>query len=151
MLELHSPCALALAVSLTALVHYLATGMVCVVPLPLWPAHFISAADLEPKSKGGFCLVIDLRHINQRFTKVAVKFESLQLFRFAPQWLNVGISLDPSDAYHHLQIADSIGHLFIFKINGVCYQHAGLPMGWLLSPMILTKFMPPVISFLQCP
>ena len=75
---------------------------------------------------------------------------TLQLLCFAPQGLNVGISLDLSDAYHHLRIADSIGHLFTIDTDGVCYSHVGLPMGWQLSPMIFTKFMRLVISFLQC-
>ena len=73
--------------------------------------------------------MVDLRYINRWFTKVPVKFGTLQLLRFAPQGLHVGISLDLSDAYHHLCIADSIGHLFTFELNGVCYQHVGLPMG----------------------
>ena len=46
---------------------------------------------------------------------------TLQLLHFAPQELNVGISLDLSNAYHHLRIADSIGHLFTFELDGVCY------------------------------
>ena len=131
--------------------HYLATGAVREVPYPPWRTRFISAAHLEPKAKGGFRLVVDLRIVNTWFAKVPIKFETLQLLRFAPCDLSVGISLDLSDAYHHLRIADSIGHLFTFEIDGVCYRHVGLPMGWLLSPMIFTKFMRPVISFLRCP
>ena len=80
-----------------------------------------------------------------------MKFETLQLLCFAPQGLNVGISLDLSDAYHRLRIADSIGYLFTFEIDGVCHCHIGLPMGWLLSRLIFTTFMRPVISFLRCP
>ena len=45
----------------------LATSMVRIVPLPPWPAWFISAAHLEPKAKGGFHLVVDLRHVSQWF------------------------------------------------------------------------------------
>ena len=125
--------------------------MVHAVPLPPWPERFIFAAYLELKAKDGFHLVVNLRHVNWWFTKVTVKFETLQLLHFASQGLNVGISLDLSDAYHYLCIADPIGHLFTFKLDGVCYRHVGLPMGWLLSPMIFAKFMRPVISFLRCP
>ena len=39
----------------------------------------------------------------------------------------------------------------MFEMDSMCYWHVGLPMGWLLSPMIFTKFMRPVISFLNCP
>lgn len=133
------------------LLHYLATSVVRIVPLPPWPEQFISAAHLEAKAKGSFCLVVDLRHVNRWFTKVPVKLETLHLLRFAPQGLNVGISLDLSNAYHHLSIADSIGHLFTFELDGVCFRHVGLPMGWLLSPMIFTRLIWPVISFLRCP
>ena len=111
----------------------------------------MSAAHLEPKAKGGYRLVVDLRLVNTWFDKVPIKFETLSLLRFAPTGLQVGISLDLSDAYHHLRLADSIGHLFTFEVGGVLYQHVGLPMGWLLSPMVFTKFLRPVIAFLRCP
>ena len=61
------------------------------------------------------------------------------------------MSLDLIDTYHNLRIADYIGHLFTFEIDGVYYQHVRLPMGWLLLPMIITKFMRPVISLFHCP
>ena len=38
--------------------------------------------------------MVNLSHVNQWFTKIPVKFETLQLLRFAPQGLHVGISLD---------------------------------------------------------
>ena len=59
--------------------------------------------------------------------------------------------MDSSDGYHHLRLSDSIAYLFMFEVGGVLYQHVGLPMGWLLSPMMFTKFMQPVITFLHCP
>ena len=93
--------------------------------------------------------MVNLRHVNQWFTKIPVKFKTLQLLCFAPQGLNVGISLDLSDTYHNLRVADSISHLFTFEIDGAYYRHVGLPMGWLLSPMIFTKSMRPVIAFLR--
>ena len=51
--------------------------MVRAVTLPPRPEQFIFAAHLEPKAKSGFCLVVNLRHVKQWFTKVPVKFETL--------------------------------------------------------------------------
>ena len=63
----------------------------------------------------------------------------------------MGISLDLSDVYHHLRLFNSIAYLFTFKVGGILFQHASLPMGWLLSPMVFTKFMQPMIEILCCP
>ena len=63
----------------------------------------------------------------------------------------MGISLDSSDVYHHLRLSNSIAHLFVFEVEGMLYQHVGLPMGWLLLPMVFTSFMRPAITFLHCP
>ena len=80
-----------------------------------------------------------------------IKFETLLLLQFAPVGKSVGISLDLSDAYHHLRLSGSIANLFMFEVGGVLYQHVGLPMGWLLLPMVFTIFIPLVITFLHCP
>ena len=63
------------------------------------------------------------------FAKLHIIFKMLHMLYFALYDLSVGISLDLSDACNNLCIADSIGHLFIFEIDGACYQHVGLPMG----------------------
>ena len=101
--------------------HYIATGALKEIPHPPRNQRFISAAHLEPKAKGGYRLVVDLRLVNTWFDKVPIKFETLSLLRFAPDGLSVGINLDLRDAYHHLHLADSIGHLFTFEVGGVLY------------------------------
>ena len=131
--------------------HYLATGAVVEIPYPPYNQQYISAAHLEPKAKGGFRLVMDLRLVNTWLNHVPVRFETLAMLHFAPPGLELGISLDLSDMYHHLQVVDSIGYLLTFEIGGVLYKHVGLPMGWLLSSLVFTKLLRPVISFLRCP
>ena len=76
---------------------------------------------LEPKAKGEYRLVVDLRLVNIWFSKVPIKFETLALLWFAPAGLQVGISLDLSDAYHHLRLSDSIAHLLTFEVGGMLY------------------------------
>ena len=71
---------------------------------------------------------VNLCLVNTWFDKV-VKFETLSLLQFAPEGLQVGISLDLSELYHHLRFSDSIPHLLMFEIGGVLHQYVRLPMG----------------------
>ena len=60
------------------------------------------------KGSGGFRLVIDLKYLNTFFEFPKVKFESLPVLKFAPKNSHSAISVDISDAYHHLRVHESI-------------------------------------------
>ena len=64
------------------------------------------------KSSGGFRLVLDLKYINIHFDFPKVKFENLAVLRFCPTDVTHAISVDISDAYHHLRIHPALEHLF---------------------------------------
>jgi hypothetical protein len=61
-----------------------------------------------PKSSGGYRLVLDLRFINNFFAFNKVKFETLAILRYAPSTVTHAFSVDISDAYHHLALADHL-------------------------------------------
>lgn len=80
-----------------------------------------------------------------------IKYETLSILRFAPPALNVGVSFDISDAYHHLELHPTIQQFFTFQVGEYTYRCRGLPFGWSLSPYVFTKFMRPVIAALRSP
>lgn len=52
--------------------------------------------------------MLDLKFINKFFTANKVKFENLSVLRYAPKECNFAISIDISDAYHHLKLHDDL-------------------------------------------
>lgn len=111
----------------------------------------MSRSFFVPKSSGGYRLVIDLRFLNQHFTFNKVKFESLPILKFAPTTSQFAVSIDISDAYHHLRIHDDILKYFQFKIDGIFYEAVGLPFGWSPAPAIFTKFVKQVLNAIRYP
>lgn len=65
-----------------------------------------------PKASGGFRLVINLKHLNKHFEFPKVKFEDLRVLQNAALSVQFGISVDVSDAYHHLRIHASLEQYF---------------------------------------
>lgn len=85
-------------------------------------------------------MVLDLKFVNSHFTVNKVKFENLSVLRYAPKQANVAISIDISDAYHHLRLDQRLVKYFQFKIDGKFYEAVGLPFGWSPAPAVFTKF-----------
>lgn len=104
---------------------------------------------MVPKSSGGFRLVIDLRHINSFFAPPTVKFETLAFLRFASVHVTWGVTVDISDAYHHLALHPSIAPFFQFTIDNELFQCVGLPFGWNCAPTAFTKFVRPVLAAMR--
>ena len=61
------------------------------------------------------------------------------MLKNADMHVNFGVSVDISDAYHHLRLSAKIEHYFQFKIDGQFYVARGLPFGWAPAPGIFTK------------
>ena len=93
-----------------------------------------------PKLLGGFRLVIDLRFVNRFFEFPVVKFENLGVLRYSPRACTHAISIDISDAYHHLEIAPPLQQYFQFMVDGELFVCRGLPFGWAPAPGVFTKF-----------
>jgi hypothetical protein len=95
---------------------------------------------LVEKSSGGYRLVTDLRHLNSYFKPVSTKFESLQHLSYCSNDVECGISVDISDAYHHLRVHEDIAKYMCFQIDNEYYQCMALPFGWNCAPYAFTKF-----------
>jgi len=100
-------------------------------------------------------LVIDLRHLNEHCVKRSCRFESLSRLRKLARRHDFMISVDLTDAYHHIAIRPEDRHYFTFAIEtpaGVQYfSTAALNFGWTLSPWVFTTFMKAVVSYLRHP
>lgn len=53
-------------------------------------------------------MVIDLRFVNGFFDFEKVKFENLSVLKNCHVAVSHGFSIDVSDAYHHLRLADDL-------------------------------------------
>ena len=84
--------------------------------------------------------MLDLKFLNKFFTFPKVKFENLTVLKNAPVDSQYATSIDISDAYHHLRVADSIKVYFQFKIDDEYFMAIGLPFGWAPAPGVFTKF-----------
>lgn len=73
------------------------------------------------------------------------------MLRYAPSNITHGVSIDISDAYHHVELHPEIAKYFQFKVGDDFYQCCALPFGWRLSPFVFTKLMRPVISAIRNP
>lgn len=69
---------------------------------------YVSRSFFVEKSGGGFRLVLDLKFVNRFFDFPKVKFENLGVLKNANNEATHAFSIDISDAYHHLKVADSI-------------------------------------------
>ena len=75
--------------------------------------------------KGKRRLVIDLRHVNWHHIKRSCRFETLQKLRRMARRGDYMWSVDLSDAYHHVGIAEDDQRYFTFALQtlplrGVC-------------------------------
>ena len=103
------------------------------------------------KGSGGFRLVLDLKFLNKYFDFPKVKFENLTVLKHASPQVKYATSIDISDAYHHLRVADSIKCYFQFKINGEYFIAVGLPFGWAPAPGVFTKFVRQALNAMRYP
>ena len=105
--------------------------------------------------KGKPRLVIDLRWINEHCQKRTCKFESLSSLRRMARRHDWMVSLDMSDAYHHVGVHESDVHYFTFALEtaeGVEYfSTPALNFGWTLSPWVFTTVMKTVVRYLRNP
>ena len=105
--------------------------------------------------KGKRRLVIDLRHVNWHHIKRSCRFETLQKLRRMARRGDYMWSVDLSDAYHHVGIAEDDQRYFTFALqtdDGTEYfSCSALNFGWTMSPWYFTQVMKPVVSFMRNP
>lgn len=80
-----------------------------------------------------------MKHLNTYFEFPAEKFETLAILKISPSNASSAISIDISDAYHHLRVHGKLEQCFHLKKYEVFYIARGLPFGWAPASSIFAK------------
>ena len=119
---------------------------IVLAPLPLSPGFF-SNIFLVPKKTGGSRLIFNLKVLNTYVSQVHFKMETLKTIREAVSPREWTVSLDLTDAYHHVPIHPDSQPYLRFSHRAVVYQFRALPFGLTTAPMVFTMLMKPILSW----
>lgn len=111
--------------------------------------QFLSRIFLTPKSDGTFRFILNLKALNKFIDPYHFKMEDL---RTALKLLTKNCfmaSIDLQEAYFAVPIHNSSKKFLRFKFQNQTYEFQCLPFGLSLAPLIFTKLMKPVASFLR--
>ena len=77
-----------------------------IVPLPPDSWAFFNRVFLIPKKTGGFRLILDVSKLNDYLVVKSFSMDTVQVIRGAVEPGMWGVSIDLSDAYHHIPVAE---------------------------------------------
>ena len=107
-------------------------------PLPQGQPAFFNRVFLVPKKTGGFRLILDVSKLNEFLTVESFVMDTVQLIRSAVEEGMWGVSVDLSDAYHHIPIHRNCYNFLAFEVGGVAYRYTALPFGLSPAPKVFT-------------
>lgn len=110
---------------------------------------FYSHLFVVPKPGGRWRPVIDLSTLNGYVTAPHFRMETARSVRSSVKANEFAISLDLSDAYLHVPIADSSRRYLRFAIDDVVYAFTAMPFGLNLSPWVFTRIMESVMTYVR--
>ena len=113
---------------------------------------FVSKVFLVPK-KGSrkYRLVVDFRHTNSFCPEGTCTVETLRELPNILEREDHMCSLDLTDGYFHVALAEETRRYFTFRVEGKLYRYVGMPFGWNLAPGIFTDLMEPMVRELRSP
>lgn len=112
-------------------------------------SQYISKIFLVPKPDGSHRLILNLKSLNKFIWNAHFKLED---YRTVTKMLHKNYfmaTLDLKDAYHMIPIFKSHKKYLRFSFNNKLYQYNCMPFGLNCAPLIFTKLMKPVLSFLR--
>ena len=110
---------------------------------------FYSHMFLVVKKNGKFRPVINLRELNNTLDVPSFKMETVATVSAAVTPGDWAISLDLTDGYFHVPMADWFRKYLRFVVNGVVYQFKALPFGLATAPRVFTKILSPPTVYLH--
>ena len=112
--------------------------------------EYISNIFTRPKADGRIRIILNLKSFNSNYVdKIHFKMETLGSVTTAMRKDCYFGKVDISDAFYTVPICKPDRRYFRFFFEGVKYQFTALVMGFAKSPMIFTKLMKPVFSYLR--
>lgn len=113
------------------------------------PGQFISGIFLTPKSDGTFRFILNLKILNKFIDTQHFKMEDI---RTATKLISKDCymtSIDLQEAYFLVPIHEESKKFLRFKFNHKTFEFQCLPFGLSLAPLVFTKLLKPVISYLR--
>ena len=100
---------------------------------------FYNRLFLVPKPNGKWRPILDLSKLNLFLATSTFKMETPETIRLSLQKREWVTSLDFSDAYFHIPIAQRSRKFLRFHLNKVSFQFTSLPFGLATAPLEFTK------------
>lgn len=104
---------------------------------------------LVPKKNGKLRPIIDLSRLNDFLVCPSFKMETPSSVAAAVQPNDWGTSLDLTDAYFHVPIAQKFRKYLRIVVEGQVYQYRALPFGLSTSPLVFTEMLDPLSIYLH--
>lgn len=111
----------------------------CIRELGQTEQGFFSRVFLVPKRSGGFRLVIDLSQLNKYIATTTFTMDTLAKVKAVAEKGMWATSIDLSDAYHHIPMAEVAHKYLCFEVNGKRYCFLVLPFGLGTAPWAFTE------------
>ena len=118
---------------------------------PATTLRYVTKVFLVPKGDK-WRVVFDLRHINSFLRKLTCRYETLKRLRTLAKKGDYCVSLDLTDGFHHIPMAEADQKYLTFEVEGLgAFQWAALPLGLSMSPYVFTKLMKTFVRALRAP
>ena len=113
------------------------------------PRMCLSPIFTVPKRSGKVRMILNLKLLNQFIQPVSFRMENLATILPLLRRGDWAVSIDLSDAYHHIPIAKPSRRLLGFEFAGRVYQFRALPFGLRPAPRLFSRLVSVVAAFLR--
>ena len=120
-----------------------------IVPTHNEPEQFISTLFIVPKANGKVRPVINLKYLNEFVTYEHFKRETFPTVLDLVQKEDFFTSLDLSDAYFAIPVADHFQCYLKFVWLGQMYKFVCVPFGYSMAPRLFTKILKPIFAWFR--
>lgn len=113
------------------------------------PPKCISPLGIVPKKGGKLRLITDMRKLNSYMNVPKFQYEDIQTVTNLIQKDDLLITLDISNGFHHIQIAEQDRDKLGIFFKGHYYRWKVAPFGFAVSPLLFCKTVRPVVQYLR--
>ena len=113
------------------------------------PPKCISPLGVVPKKGGKLRLVTDMRKLNSYMNVPKFQYEDIQTVTSMIQKDDLLITLDISNGFHHIPIAEQDWDKLGIFFGGHYYRWKVAPFGFAISPLLFCKTVRPVVQYLR--
>ena len=112
--------------------------------LPQGAYAFFNRVFLIPKRTGGFRLILDVSKLNEFLRVSSFRMDTVQCIRLSVEQNMWGVSIDLSDAYHHIPIALGDQKFLAFQVGSRRFCYTVCPFGLSPAPQVFTEALTPL-------